>query len=495
MFIMSGLILSLVAITAVADEDRRPVWLVVGPPGLIEAIEPLARHRRAEGLETIISTKSVEAALSSAPRRPTFLLLVGDDQPGNEGRSWRLPTKRRKLYRWRASQAEEFAADAQWGDVDQDLIPDFAVGRIPARSRNDVERVVKKILAFETRETTPDDLRLVVWGGSPAYGPVIDGMATGVLLGALQSFTPRWAEPWVISADPNHALCGWPPDQPEQFAASLARSGVLGILMGHSSAEHFHSMQHEFDSIGFTTAHAKRYFSEAPPAPPVVLFGCDAGKFDAEQPCLAEAMLLSSGGPVTVIAATTESHPLTNYYLGYALLRELSKQQDRLGLMWLAAQRRAAKDRNLLIERLLRDVEGKLEERIDIKKLRRDQMLMYVLLGDPATRVRLPRPLEASIERTAAGWTWSAVRPEGATRLWLGFRSADLRMPVSTAVQQSDAEAARAAFKDANRQFEYVEIAPPASDEPWRGTIERSGLLRLVVTGPGILRAAVLVAE
>ena len=163
--------------------------------------------------------------------------------------------------------------------------------------------------------------------------------------------------------------------------------------------------------------------------------------------------------------------------------------------MWLAAQRRAAKDRNLLIERLLRDVEGKLEERIDIPKLRRDQMLMYALLGDPATRVRLPRPLEASIKRTADGWTWSAVRPQGATRLWVGFRSPDLRMPVSTAVHQSNAEAARAAFKEANQRFKYVEIAPPGSDEPWRGTIERSGLLRLVVTGPGILRAAVLVAE
>ena len=492
---MMRLFLSLVIVAGVAAEDRRPIWLAVGPPRLIEAIEPLARHRRAEGLETIISAKSVEAALSSAPRRPTFLLLVGDDQPGEEGQFWCLPTKHRQLYRWRASQAEEFAADAQWGDVDQDLIPDFAVGRIPARSRDDVERVVKKILAFETRQTTPDDLRLVIWSGSPAYGPVIDGMATGVLLGALQSFTPRWAEPWVISADPNHALCGWPPDQPERFAASLAGNGVFGILMGHSSAENFLSMQHGVESIGFTTAHAKRYFSDAPPAPPVVLFACDAGKFDADRPCLAETMLLSSGGPVAVIAATTESHPLTNYYSGFALLGALSKQQDRLGLMWLAAQRRAAKDRNLLIERLLRDVEGKLEERIDIPKLRRDQMLMYALLGDPATRVRLPRPLEASIKRTADGWTWSAVRPQGATRLWVGFRSPDLRMPVSTAVHQSNAEAARAAFKEANQRFKYVEIAPPGSDEPWRGTIKQSGLLRLVVTGPGILRAAVLVAE
>ncbi len=112
---MIGLCLFIAAASVADDGDKPRIWLAVGRPGLIEAIEPLARMRRSEGFETIISTKSIEAAIASSPRRPTFLLLIGDDQRGEEGRSWYLPTRRRALYRWRRSQSTEFAADALWG--------------------------------------------------------------------------------------------------------------------------------------------------------------------------------------------------------------------------------------------------------------------------------------------------------------------------------------------------------------------------------------------
>ncbi|MCH7871403.1 MAG: hypothetical protein IID33_06855, partial [Planctomycetes bacterium] len=283
--------------------------------------------------------------------------------------------------------------------------------------------------------------------------------------------------------------------QPQRFAASLANGALLGILMGHSSSEQFSSMRHENRSVGFSVTDARQYFNDAPPAPPIVIFACDAGKFDAEQPCLAEAMLLSRGGPVAVIAATTESHPLTNYYSGFAQLAALDRRQNRLGLMWLDVQRRASVDRNPLIERLLRNVEGKLEDEINVANLRRDQMLMYAVLGDPATRISLPQPLEAAIERTADGWEWTAERPEGATRLSVGFRSAEVLIPASAAVRQADPDAARAAFEAANRQFKYVASATPLGDGPWRGKVDRTGWLRLVATGPGLIHAAVVVAE
>ena len=38
-----------------------------------------------------------------------------------------------------------------------------------------------------------------------------------------------------------------------------------------------------------------------------------------------------------------------------------------------------------------------------------------VQLGDPATRLRLPRPLKTSIEKTDAGWSWKAETVPEAT--------------------------------------------------------------------------------
>src|SRR5262249_20085686 len=147
-----------------------------------------------------------------------------------------------------------------------------------------------------------------------------------------------------------------------------------------------------------TAADAAGEFAKGPPAPPMVFFTCESGKFNQRAPCQAKALLLMPGGPVATIAATTESHPLTNYFSGMGLLTALSGSENRLGTIWLRTTRGARHAHDFMAEMMLRDVEGSLETPIDVEKLRRDQVMIYSLLGDPATRLRLPEKLEASAE-------------------------------------------------------------------------------------------------
>ena len=65
-------------------------------PALAEPLKPLAEKRRGEGYEVIVSTKTVAEGLAQAGSRPDFLLLVGDDEPGQETAPWYLPAKRMK---------------------------------------------------------------------------------------------------------------------------------------------------------------------------------------------------------------------------------------------------------------------------------------------------------------------------------------------------------------------------------------------------------------
>ena len=83
----------------------------------------------------------------------------GDDQADKQTQPWYLPAPRRKLYRWRAVQRKEFAADALLGDTDGDLVPDVLVGRIPARTAAQVKLVTSAVAAFEARQPGPNDLR------------------------------------------------------------------------------------------------------------------------------------------------------------------------------------------------------------------------------------------------------------------------------------------------------------------------------------------------
>jgi len=473
------------------DDGPKPLWLVVGREELLKPIGPLAEKRRAEGFEAVVSTEGVEKALAAAPRRPEFLLLVGDDEPGHAAATWYLPAKRMKLYRWRQSQREEFASDAAWGDLDGDLVPEVAVGRIPARTAAEVELAVGKILAFERRPPSPADLGLAVWAGSPQYGPLIDATATELLLAMVRLSGPSWVSPWVVAGNSNHPLCGWPPEQPELFTRQITQGGLCIALMGHANAESFFSMMYRGRPVDYRAADAQAALAKGPPAPPMIFFSCESGDFCRPGRCLAESFFFFPGGPVATAAATTQSHPLTNYFSGTCLLGEVGNKQERIGSLWLAAQRRAMNQRNFLVERVLRDVEGKLEAEINVAKLRRDQVLMYVLLGDPATRLRMPRPLEASLERTEQGWRWKAKRPAGATSLAVGHRPS--RPPVAEWTGgPTERERARATFEAANAALGFTPLPSPPDDGPWEGTVDRPGWLRLVAVAEGRLHVAVL---
>ncbi len=473
---------------ALAGADEKPIWLVVTRPVFQESIKPLAKKRREDGFRTVISTRSVADAISALKHRPVFVLLVGDDQSGGEKQPWYVPSRRRKLYRWRTAQRKEFASDALWGDFDGDLIPDAPVGRIPVRTVSQLKLVVDKILAFENKQPTPDDLRLPMWLGSPGYNPVIDSMTTGLLLSIARTKSPAWARLWIISADASHPLCGRPSDQAAMFTKQLKRGGIMAALMGHASATSFYSMKFEGRSIRYTAADAENALATGKPGPVLAILSCDSGNFAGRRNCLAESLLMMKGGPVAVIGATTESHPLTNYFSGLCLLQALGGNDKRIGSLWLAAQQRAMKVRNPVIEWTLRDVEGKLEKKINVAKLRRDQILMYALLGDPAARMHLPDPLDCKIKRHGDGWHWQVHKPKGATRLYVGFRQAG-RSSLKVA-SKPDRSAARRRFQQANATFAFETVSELADSAPWKGAINKEGVLRMVATGPGRIYVA-----
>ena len=478
--------------------SSRPVWLVVTRDIFIEAVKPLAEKRAEDGFETVVSTRRPAEALAALKRRPAFLLLIGDEQPGREELPWYIPTRMRKLYRWRAIQKKDFASDALWGDFNGDLKPDIPVGRIPARTPQQLKLVVDKILKFERREPTAEDLCLPVWAGSAGYNPALDCMTTMLLLNIIQTNTPIWAQPWIISGDPLHPLCGWPPDQPAVFSSRLRQGGFMAVLMGHASAGSFYSMS--FDDgvsgplwIDYSVAYVQSRLLGDEPGPPTVILACSAGSFTEGRRCLAESLLLQPAGPVAVIGATTESHPLTNYFSGLCLLRQNARGHETLGSIWLAAQRAAAAARDFVMEPLLVNVEGKLEEKMNVVALRRDQALMYALLGDPATRLFLPGDLDAAVKYSGGAWRWEAQRPKGTTRLYVGLRAAGLTLPTGGA--RLNKNAARKLFEQANNTFAFSRLAEFGSDEAWKGVVDKEGTLRLVATAPGRIYAAAFVLK
>ncbi|MBT3202085.1 MAG: hypothetical protein HN350_19455, partial [Phycisphaerales bacterium] len=301
------------------------LWLVVTRKMFLDDLKPLIEHRRSEGFDVAVSTLATSKAIAAQKKRPAFILLVGDDQPGKQTEAWYLPSPRRDLYRWRRDQEKQFAADMLLGDFDNDLTPDAPVGRLAVRTAKQLKAIIAQIIAHESREPSLDDLRLPVWGGSPGYNAFVDSMATSIALREVTTNSPRWLRTWMILADPVHPLCGTPARQAAMFTGQLARGGAMGVLMGHGSQMSFFSMKSGAGGIWFTAREAQKGLSKGAPAPPMTILSCYTGSFTDQRGSLAESLLAIPGGPVAVIAATTQSHPLTNFYSGQCLLQSFGK--------------------------------------------------------------------------------------------------------------------------------------------------------------------------
>lgn len=491
------LFISVIYFTSAATDgdaaDTKPIWLVVANADLAKPLKPLAEWRQRQGFDTVISSDAIEVALASLPRRPRFLLLVGDDDSGNQSAVWRLPAKRMELYRWRSVQPKQYVSDMAWGDLDGDGVPEIPVGRIPAHTPAQVELVVAKILAYEKQPPTSADLQVAVWLGSPEYNATINAAASGLGVALFQTGGPSWLRPWFVSGNPGDPFCCWPPQQAARFTRQMRKGGIANVLMGHASADAFYSMTFNGRPIWYTAASAAATLDKGQPVAPMFFFSCNSGNFIHSTLCETEAFLFMPGGPVAAIGATTESHPLTNYFSSVSLLKAFGGCEKRLGVIWLNSQLEAKRSRNIFIEAMLRDVEGKLEPEIDVTKLRRDQVLMYSLLGDPATRLKLPCTLDASIKRTPTGWRWKAKKPSGAVRLNVGFRESQPKLPRWNG-PQNDEEKAMQAFEAANDAFAFSPLPSPSSDS-WEGTVEHPGLIRLVTVVGNTIHVAVLKAE
>jgi hypothetical protein len=144
-------------------------YLVIGPREFLPAAEPLLERRRAQGLlaravsfEAIVtefgggqpSAEAIKAFLSHAYhfwRRPSprYVLLLGDatyDPRRFLASSWASPLpalSTRTSYMWTASDPALAAVNGEDG------LPDLAIGRLPATTREQAEQLVAKVLAWE----------------------------------------------------------------------------------------------------------------------------------------------------------------------------------------------------------------------------------------------------------------------------------------------------------------------------------------------------------
>ena len=406
-------LLLLVSFTPSAPADT----VVVCPEQFRTALQPWLEHRQAQGHQIrILSNRGTPAQIRASIRevardkRLRFVLLVGDvaarsdRDPAAPLRS--VPTQlapARVNTKWGSE--PEICTDNGYADLDDDQVPDVAIGRLTVNTAEELTGVVRKILRYE-RSTDMGRWRSRVnlVAGTGGFGPVLDRVLETVCKKFITDGIPAAYPTSMTYASWRSPYCPAPRDFHLHTLDRLNEGCLIWAYLGHG-------MHTELDRVR-TPARAFRIFDiddvqklDCRGGLPVAMFlSCYTGAFDQPYESLGEKMLKHPGAPVAIVCGSRVTMPYGMAVMATATMDELFRQRHATwGEVLLHGKRRMVVGEQPGANRQLLDtLAGSLSpapEELPVEL--HEHVLMFHLLGDPLLRVPYPKQVELALPKYA----------------------------------------------------------------------------------------------
>ena len=317
------------------------------------------------------------------------ILLVGDGVPlPDTPYQWRdiIPAARVPAHVIQhfdpENNIDHIASDSWYADLDDDNLPDVAIGRFPVRDTKQLDNIIQKTIRYET--VTPAGLwqrKINLIAGIGGFSPIVDHVIESTVRNMLADLLPDAFDVSLTYANWRSPYCPWPDDFSETILQRINEGSLFTAYFGHGYHRGLDRLEtpneiavsgsdnitgsgngSEVDNLtdGFDPKEESdlwfvrddnRYYKilefedvdrlVCSSGPPVLLFfACYTGAFDANEDSLAEQIARTKNGPVAVLAASRTSMPYGMAALGIGLLNEaFEKEPDTLGTMLLLAKR------------------------------------------------------------------------------------------------------------------------------------------------------------
>lgn len=379
--------------------------LVVCPPQLQAAAQPWIDYRKSQGFQvSVISPPATAAELREQVREIArhqplrYLVLIGDAGAGPE----RVPTgSRASVVNRHFGSEPEIASDNFFADLDDDHLPDLAMGRMTVDSDDDLSMLLERIKNFERVGVQQEWRRRInTIAGVGGFDPLLDRVLEQATRRIIQSHIPE-AYPFSMTFGSWSSPYCPAPERFSETAINKFNEGCLfWVYVGHG---HRHGLDRVLTPKGryeiADNSSAKLFRAEAG-SPIVLLLCCYAAAFDDPRDCFAEELLRQPRGPVAVIGGTRVTMPYAMSLLSLEMMQELFMgHSSTLGEIFQLAKRRmiTPDDQSPEFGATRRDI-------VELAKLlspRRDlldeelveHLYLYHLLGDPLLQVSRPTPL------------------------------------------------------------------------------------------------------
>lgn len=334
--------------------------VIITHPSFVAALDPLVQLRRSQGLSVMVvktddiydefnfgakDPQAIRSFLQNAMRwqkPPRYVLLVGDAsfderQYFGMGDFDFVPTK------MLMADLLFTASDTWFTDFDDDGAPDVPIGRLSARTSDDVVAEVAKIVAYETSALPATQKVMFVSDSDPS----LDFHGNSV---ALEANVPSGFDIVDVSSKDIGATAA------RQQLLSGFSDALLVNYIGHGSVE-------IWSNASFFAGSDVSSLTRSDRAPIVLAMTCLNGFFhDLGTEALAETLQRAPNGAVAVWASSALTSPEVQLPANEMLLNALlAPGEVRLGDAVVAAQKKSFTP--------------------DIRKT-------FILFGDPAMRVR-----------------------------------------------------------------------------------------------------------
>jgi Peptidase family C25 len=407
-WVLVAIALLFFAESAGADPPQ-PRWIAVTAPEFRTAIEPLCAHRKAQGFQVVIV--ETNAVLSPAEIRagdgrklrervnqvcreskePTYVLLVGAAGAGRQAEDTTsvVPPLAGTTGRMKGQ-----PSDNGYGCLGKSLLPDVAVGRLPARNEAEACVMVQRTIAYETDERPgPWRRQLTILAGLPGFSPTLDNLVEQMALAQLGRIDLSWTGR-VIYHQEQSRFCLPEGDLHDRARRYVEAGQALTLYLGHSNASGFYGGQARYlDREDWATLKIAR-------GPGIfVTFGCNACQLrGADGEGYGLAAIRNPHGPVAVIGAHTICFAAMNELAARGFCDSLlgPEPPERLGACWLRMLKSLATSALPIYFPLLDRADG--DPGISAPVQRLEHLEMFMLLGDPALKLpTLPRDVKLSI--------------------------------------------------------------------------------------------------
>ena len=406
-------------ISFAANAARADDVIVVRPQAWSAATAPWRAYRESQGysvteLDSAKSAESIRADIKRiAAQQPNSLkfILLASDVGVLPNQQIAIPVfYHRSTALVKFGGDEQIASDSTFGDLDDDEVPDVAVGRIPADSPEQLEKMLARAINFERNQDVERWRRDVhVIAGVGGFGALADGAIEMTTRRFLADRIPGWADLSMTQASPQSLFCPDPWRFSETTIERLNQGGMFWVYIGHGHVKTLDYLRCNNEWLPIMTNDNLPQIKIGAKSPIALFLACYTGAFDAVEDSLAEQLVTHDNGVVAAIAASRVSGPYGLAMLSSGMLTEcFEKKTATLGEIMLNAKRAMMKPEpqpgiqpdgsaapTKDYSQLLNALAGALSpEGYDLAAERQEHVWMMNLIGDPLLRLHYPTDLQ-----------------------------------------------------------------------------------------------------